>query len=271
MDKFLSGSMEGPLANSGYSGQISTLWSRVRVAARRLNVTVCHALSCEPVVSSVQSRECSAKDVCSSLRDWTKEKFAQWLLPLPDQGKVAATLKTDRFANGSSWIRVGSFMRFCDWRFVHRARLNCVPTNAATHRWNPAAPQKCRRCCYPRETLAHIVDHCPTGMVPIRRRHNMIQSRLVKAIRHGDVYVDQHVPGDPSPRERPDITVVEGNKITIVPVAVPFDNGPDALTTCAAAKREKYAELRKSLVATGKDVQVLGFVVGGIGIVVPWQ
>jgi len=59
--------------------------------------------------------------------------------------------------------------------------------------------------------------------------------------------------------------VVEGNKITIVPVAVPFDNGPDALTTCAAAKREKYAELRKSLVAKGKDVQVLGFVVGALG------
>jgi len=265
VDKFLSGSMEGPLANSGNSGQISTLWSRVRSATRRLNVTVRRALSGEPVVTLGHSRECSSKDVCSALREWTREKFTQRLLGLPDQGKVAAALKTDKFANGSSWIRSGSFMRFCDWRFVHRARLNCVPTNAVTHRWNPAAPQGCRRCCYPRETLAHIVDHCPPGMVPIRRRHNMIQSRLVKAIRHGDVYVDQHVPGDPSPRERPDITVVEGNKITIVDVAVPFDNGPDALATCAAAKREKYEALRKALVAKGKDVQVLGFIVGALG------
>uniref|UniRef100_A0A8C4R587 Reverse transcriptase domain-containing protein n=1 Tax=Eptatretus burgeri TaxID=7764 RepID=A0A8C4R587_EPTBU len=265
VDKFLSRSMEGPLANSGYSGQISTLWSRVRSATQRLNVTVRRALLGEPVVTLGHSRECSSNDVCSALREWTREKFAQRFLGLPDQGKVAAALKTDRFANGSSWIHSGSFMRFCDWRFVHQARLNCVPTNAVTHRWSPAAPQGCRRCCYPRETLAHIVDHCPPGMVPIRRRHNMIQSRLVKAIRHGDVYVDQHVPGDPSPHERPDITVVEGNKITIVDVAVPFDNGPDALATCAAAKREKYEGLHNVLVAQGKDVQVLGFIVGAMG------
>ena len=93
----------------------------------------------------------------------------------------------------------------------------------------------------------------------------MIQSCLVKAIRHGDVYVGQHVPGDPSPHERPDITVVEGHKITIVDVAVPFDNGPDDLATCAATKREKYAELPRTLVARGKDVQVLGFGVGALG------
>ena len=48
-------------------------------------------------------------------------------------------------------------------------------------------------------------------------------------------------------------------------MAVPFDNGPDALATCAAAKREKYAELRRILVARGKDVQMLGFVVGALG------
>ena len=42
-------------------------------------------------------------------------------------------------------------------------------------------------------------------------------------------------------------------KVTIVDVAVSFDNGPHALTTCAVAKEEKYAGLHRSLVATGKD------------------
>jgi len=47
-------------------------------------------------------------------------------------------------------------------------------------------------------------------------------------------------------------------------MAVPFDNGPDALATCAVSK-EKYAGLHRSLAVTGKDVQVLGFMVVVLG------
>lgn len=102
-------------------------------------------------------------------------------------------------------------------------------------------------------------------MVPIRRRHDNIQQRLVTAIRHGDVFVNQHVPGDPNPRERPDITVIEGNKVTVIDICVPFDNGPNACTTAAQAKVEKYSALRQALRDMGRDVEVHGFIVGALG------
>ena len=93
----------------------------------------------------------------------------------------------------------------------------------------------------------------------------MIQERLVKGIRHGDIFQDQHVPGDPNPRERPDITVVEGDKVTIVDITIPFDNGPDACSTAANAKVAKYDTLRQELASRGLDVEVHAFVIGSLG------
>ncbi|XP_071509052.1 uncharacterized protein [Diadema antillarum] len=154
-------------------------------------------------------------------------------------------------------------MRFCDWNFIHRARLNCLATNAAAKRWKPDSDGKCRRCPS-QKTLPHILNHCHKNMVPTRRRHDLVQDRLVRAIKHGDVFVNQHVPGDPNPRERPDVTVIEGRKITIVDVSIPFDNGPDACSIAANAKVEKYANLRQALREVGNDVQVHAFIVGSL-------
>eukprot|EP00057_Strongylocentrotus_purpuratus_P015307 XP_011669781.1 PREDICTED: uncharacterized protein LOC105440889 [Strongylocentrotus purpuratus] len=57
-----------------------------------------------------------------------------------------------------------------------------------------------------------------------------------------------------------DITVIEGSKITIIDVSIPFDNGPEACTTAADAKVEKYSVLRQSLREAGNDVEVHGFI-----------
>ena len=264
IDKFLSGSMEGDLSRSGNSGQASSLWSRARAAARRLKVRVTGSSSgAVQVVSG--GRNISAKQVTSALRNDHRNQQAEKLRSLPDQGKAARSLSTDAYANGTSWLTSGSYIRFCDWRFIHRARINCLPTNAAARRWKKDAVTKCRRCSYHLETLPHVLNSCHPNMVPIRRRHNLVQERLVKAIRHGEVYQDQHVPGDPNPRERPDITVVEGNKVTIVDITIPFDNGPEACQTAASAKLTKYSTLRQSLCSRGFDAEVHPFVIGSLG------
>lgn len=265
MDQYLSGSMDGPLANSGNSGQISTLWSRARSAARRLKVSISGSATGEVLLSDGDGNTSTPRSVCRFLRDLTRKKFSSSLTALPDQGKVASSLRTDTFSNGSSWLQSGKFLRFCDWKFIHRARLNCLPTNAAVRRWKPQADNKCRRCDFHLETLPHIINHCRPNMVPIRRRHDLIQERLAKAVQHGEVFINQHVPGDPTPRERPDITVIEGDKVTIVDIAVPFDNGRDSCATAASAKVDKYSNLRRALAETGKDVEVHGFIVGALG------
>ena len=268
-DQFLSGSMEGDLANSGNSGQISTLWSRARAAARRLKIGFVGCFSGSVTTKTSAGREAPAKSITTILRAAARENYTQELLSLPDQGKVAQSLHQDPFINGSSWMVAGNFIRFCDWRFIHRARLNCLPTNAAAKRWKPESSAACRRCNHPQETLPHVLNHCLPNMVPIRRRHNLIQARIKAAVRHGQVFIDQHVPGDPNPRERPDITVVEGNKVTIIDVCCPFDNGRDALKSAAAAKESKYADLKTALAAAGKDVEVYGFAVGALGSWLP--
>ena len=100
-------------------------------------------------------------------------------------------------------------------------------------------------------------------MVSIRRRHNHIQDRLVQAVQHGTILPDQHVPGDPVARERPDICVVEGNKLTIIDVAIAFDNDEDVMNEAANRKMSKYGHLATSL--TGKDVAVMAFVIVALG------
>ncbi|XP_071794611.1 uncharacterized protein [Asterias amurensis] len=245
IDLFLTGSMDGDLSNSGNSGQISTLWSRARAASRRLKISITGSLSGSVITKTAAGSEIGPKVITTALRAASREVYSSKLLALPDQGKVARCLNTDRYINGSSWMPSGNFIRFCDWRFIHRARLNCLPTNAAAKRWNPGTNSACRRCGHPDETLPHVLNHCRPNMVPIRRRHNLVQNRIKSAIRHGQVYVDQHV--------------------TIIDVCCPFDNDRDALKTAAAAKVTKYADLKQALAADGKDVEVFGFAVGSLG------
>ena len=57
--------------------------------------------------------------------------------------------------------------------------------------------------------------------------------------------------------EHPNITVIKGNKVTIIYVCYPFDNDRDALKTAVAAKETKYTDLEQALAVDGKDVEVL--------------
>ena len=124
-----------------------------------------------------------AKAACSFLHHIAQERASQKLLDLPDQGKTARAMTKDAFANGSSWMFTGLNMRFKDWRFVHRARMNVVPTNKNISKWNDLHSPKCRVCQSTDETLPHILCHCNNNMLLIRERHNKIVERLRKASR----------------------------------------------------------------------------------------
>ena len=76
------------------------------------------------------------------------------------------------------------YTRFCDWRFIHRARLDYVPLNAKIR--FGAGDQLCRRCGHEKETLPHVINHCLPQMTTITRRHNAIMDRLAAAIPRAD-------------------------------------------------------------------------------------
>ena len=260
LSTYLSGSTDKPLDHLYYTN--SSLWSRCRNACRRLKVTFHLSDQDEPAISSEDSNRIRAKLATRFLRNLIQEHHATSLLALPDQGKVAKCLSNDKYANGSTWHNTGLNLRFKDWRFIHKARLNCLPTNATKARWSNTSPT-CRHCAET-ETLPHVLNHCRPELIHIRERHNQIATRITDAIRFGQVTTDRTIRESGLPL-RPDIVVEEDDRILIIDVTCPFDNGAAALDEAAQAKITKYEPLKQHCLSTGKRCEILPFVVGSLG------
>ena len=237
---------------------------RARKACRNLRVKF-HVPDYDPPSIVLESgRRCKASDACFQLHRFSQECSSKRLLALPDQGKVARALTCDSFASSSSWIYSGLNLRFSDWRFIHRARINVVPTRQNINRWADDEDPLCRVCNTDPETLPHILCHCPTNMLKIRERHNLIVDRLVKAIRFGNVRLDQQVVGM-NDACRPDIVIEDGDDVTVIDVTVPFENDVEALQTAEDRKVQKYQHVIHHVEQQGKSCRVYGFVVGSLG------
>ena len=160
----------------------SSLWSRVRQACRRLKISFHYSENNEITIATEESERIKSKQVTTFLHRVVQSRFGSELMSLKDQGKVARCLSEDQYANGSTWHCSGLNLRFKDWRFIHRARLNVLPLNANKSRYSNT-DATCRHCASDPETLPHVVCHCPPHMVQIRGRHNSIVDRLTNAIR----------------------------------------------------------------------------------------
>ncbi|XP_071447570.1 uncharacterized protein [Hetaerina americana] len=148
--------------------------------------------------------------------------------------------------DSSHFVCTGRFTCFCDWRFIHRARLNVLPLNGA-RRGVPNASRKCRRCRTDEETLPHVLNHC---------------------LSHSTA-VDRKVEGDHS-LLRPDVVVTEipGGTVHIINVTVPFENRLEALHAARAAKLAKYDDLAARLrcrLQFKQEVRLGALVVGSVG------
>ncbi|KAG8222166.1 hypothetical protein J437_LFUL001256, partial [Ladona fulva] len=94
----------------------------------------------------------SAVKVCSNLRSAVRESYQRKVVAKLDQGKAYEMASTSPASN--HFLRTGLNTRFCDWRFVHQARLNVIPLKGAyrgVRRWDSS----CRRCGDQEETLPH--------------------------------------------------------------------------------------------------------------------
>ena len=262
-DEQLSGYLNGDRLRDG--GDVSSRFTRARVStvtlARRVAVSwrpanptpVLH-VGTQPVLPSQEAK---------TLRGAVRQRALADLIACPHQGKVMECVAPQRVS--SHYMYDGSFTRFAEWRFVHRARLGLVPLNAYGR---GARDQRCRRCGYARETLPHVLNHCLTAhRDAIQRRHDAILTRLEKAVPRGrDVAVltNRQVPGIQSPL-RPDLVVVRGDHVSLVDVTVSFENRLDALSAADLLKREKYAGIVQQLRQQGKQASVHAFVVGSLG------
>ena len=101
--------------------------------------------------------------------------FAAWKAQ-PNQGKAAPLIASEPSAL-APFNRFSS-MRFCDWRFLHRARLNLIPTNAVKAAYFPEVSARCRVCGYEQETLPHILCSCWRHSALLNHHHNIIQEAV---------------------------------------------------------------------------------------------
>jgi hypothetical protein len=107
--------------------------------------------------------------LCNSIHE---QYYCQKLLAKPKQGYQCHKTATQLPAE---W----QLHMFAKWRFIHRARLDCVPLNGSQPFGNRI--RKCHRYAYATGTLPHILCHCKLNFVSTSKLHNAIQGRLVRA------------------------------------------------------------------------------------------
>ena len=191
--------------------------------------------------------------------------FAAWKAQ-PNQGKAAPLI-----ASGPSALAPFnrfSSMRFCDWRFLHRARLNLIPTNAVKAAYFPEVSARCRVCGYEQETLPHILCSCWRHSALLNRRHNTIQEAVVDALPDSDrdVLVNQ-CPTAFSSTQRVDLTVLDRStrSVVLVDFKTPFESSPEAFEASRQRNNFKYAELAEAYRRLGFSVNLRAICVGALG------
>uniref|UniRef100_A0A914XTH4 Reverse transcriptase domain-containing protein n=1 Tax=Plectus sambesii TaxID=2011161 RepID=A0A914XTH4_9BILA len=263
---FLNGATDGIFCSE--SGDISSTWTRLRTATRRL----CKKINLEWKCSNnsfdllLDGHPVNRHSAESALRSALRAYYLHKLIAKPDQGKVFEVTAMTSAAN--HFMRAGNYTRFAEWRFVHRARLDVVALNGC-RRFGPPGEKSCRRCNAANETLPHVLNHCPPNFTAITKRHNAILDRLTKAMRRpeaGSVLINQQLPGYDG-RERPDIIILDDAKKTafVADVTVAFENRQAAFSMARTEKHRKYEALAQHLRSQGYETAVDAFVIGSLG------
>ena len=126
-----------------------SLWTHTCNATKTIKITINVPVTGSPSISATDyADEVAPKEVCRFLHNLECENSAKSLRDLCDQGKVSRSLSNDKFGNGSNWHFTSLNLHFKDWslRFIHRARLNCIPINAIKHSWSDTSPLLMKMC-----------------------------------------------------------------------------------------------------------------------------
>lgn len=123
--KYLSASQEEDFATT--TNRFSNIWTRTRTASRRLNCR--WAMIAEPHITrndaTLHPRH--RHRTCNTFRTHLRNARIDALRETPHQGKVHEIVSLNR--SSSHFLTTGLYVRFADWRFIHRARLGLIPLN----------------------------------------------------------------------------------------------------------------------------------------------
>ncbi|XP_064462302.1 uncharacterized protein LOC135372762 [Ornithodoros turicata] len=258
IEAYLSGNYNGAFQVT--TNELRNIWTVARKASRRLGVSW-DLHQDDPIITlgtqSMTSRWRTR--IMRTVRKQKDDESAQRLIDLPNQGKVSECVALDR--SSTHFIRSGQYTRFCDWRFIHRARLNLLPVNGA--RVWAGGDKRCRRCGHSNETLPHVLCHCMRQSQALTDRHNKVVQRIKTAAQTRFTVISENKPVGESGL-RPDLVLAKGEEAIIIDITCPFDNRKVAFEDARRAKEEKYKPVQEHLKRRYQKVSIEVVVVGAL-------
>ena len=208
----------------------TSIWSRARKASGILKIEWVFHEDLTFSISHSNSTITNGTKIFHSLRNLFKSERTQALLQKPHQRKTTACFGK---AKASSHFNSNSkFIRFTDWRFIHRALLGLVDLNGYKSD-DPESEKMCRRCTGdaegPRlETLLHVLNNCKRNRKKITERHNEIIGHIKKAASGRNWKVFSENSAIAGSKLRPDLVVYKEKSAIIFDAAITFENGEGA-------------------------------------------
>ena len=225
---------------------VKSIWSDARLSLKAVSLSLdlsVNSATLSLVNGSVITAE-RVRGLNSYLRTHLRNEHLQTLVGAPDQGRSFHLASKSPSSN--YWLTSGQYCSFAEYRFAIKARCNLLPVNSVLARMKKRGqqPTTCRICHSSPETLGHVLNSCTPHVGLMRSRHNTILERIRKAVPEnaGTLLIDQKIPGSPG-QLRPDITLMEADRVSIIDVTIPYESGPDAFEKARAEKEGKYSEL----------------------------
>jgi hypothetical protein len=204
----------------------------------------------------------SCSGLPSLLRKVIRQATSARARSMPSQGKVMRAMANDRTAN--FFLTSGRYIRFKDYRFIHAARTNNLPVRAYAR----TGSTLCRRCGQTSETLPHVLNNCFTQSGQnYTARHDAVIQRVVNALprsRNFDVRQNKSLS---STTLRPDLVIIDRTRreASVIDIAIPFENGADALEQARERKQGKYTADTTYLQNQGYSTISDAIIVGSLG------
>ncbi|GBN27425.1 hypothetical protein AVEN_131166-1 [Araneus ventricosus] len=153
----MSGSLEIDEDDQPHSNPYSNIWTIARDAFRRQKIEWqfndgLPQLKYQDLVLKSSSR----RKILFTIRNRLRQDRTLALTSKPDQGKAMECVALSPAS--SHFIANGKYLRFSEYKFIHRARLNLLPLNGLP--WKEGPNKRCRRCNKADlETLSHVINH----------------------------------------------------------------------------------------------------------------
>ena len=235
--------------------------------AVRLSAQLSQRLARE--LASWQALLHTRSDTPSELRAELKNKRRRELAEFRQTRTGSLFRDASKSTSRHDWIRTGNGLSGRQYVLAVHAITEQLPTRVNIHRGVEGMPLPCRRCHQPGETQLHALNGCRTVKDAMIRRHNWVASRVTSLLENsGATVLAEPTFTCRGSLLKPDLLVLQPDKVTIVDIAVPYDNVADRLESRYLEKVEKYGPiLAKAQRQHGKSRgEVLAVVIGSRGL-----